>query len=104
VRPHIRPGFFRTAHPSGANAMKSSHHPSRGWRSDRSMRAFDPNSPPQHIRDRCPRCGSPDGVLNLLTSMIRYFTCPHCDCRWHVVLSETVEDVSGDRDVDAAPR
>jgi len=33
---------------------------------------------------RCPRCGALDAVLNLLTSMTRYFVCRRCDCRWEV--------------------
>jgi hypothetical protein len=34
----------------------------------------------------CPRCGAADAVLNLLTSMTRYFACPRCNCRWEVAV------------------
>ncbi len=32
----------------------------------------------------CPRCNAPDGIQRLLTSMVRYYACSHCDCRWEV--------------------
>jgi formate dehydrogenase maturation protein FdhE len=34
--------------------------------------------------ERCPRCGEPNGSLSLLTSMMRYYLCERCECRWHV--------------------
>jgi Zn ribbon nucleic-acid-binding protein len=32
----------------------------------------------------CPRCNTPDGIQRLLTSMVRYYACNHCDFRWQV--------------------
>jgi Zn ribbon nucleic-acid-binding protein len=32
----------------------------------------------------CPRCNTPDGIQRLLTSMVRYYACSHCDFRWQV--------------------
>ena len=32
----------------------------------------------------CPRCNAPDGIQRLLTSMVRYYACSRCDCRWQV--------------------
>ena len=41
--------------------------------------------------DRCPHCGASDAILNLLTSMTRYFACRLCPQRWEVAV------VSADR-------
>lgn len=30
----------------------------------------------------CPRCAAPSPPLALLTSMMRYYACAHCTCRW----------------------
>jgi hypothetical protein len=32
----------------------------------------------------CPRCNAPDGIQRLVTSMVRYYVCGRCDCRWQV--------------------
>jgi hypothetical protein len=32
----------------------------------------------------CPRCNAPEGIQQLLTSMVRYYACGHCDWRWQV--------------------
>jgi hypothetical protein len=36
------------------------------------------------VCDRCPRCSAPCGAPNLLTSMMRYYACARCACRWQV--------------------
>ena len=53
--------------------------------------------PKEH--DRCPRCQAPDAVLNLLTSMTRYFSCDRCDHRWQVaVVADCRQDTLGPGD------
>jgi transcription elongation factor Elf1 len=37
--------------------------------------------------DRCPRCGAPDVVLKLLTSMTRYFACGRCGSMWEISIT-----------------
>ena len=37
---------------------------------------------------RCPRCSTASGLLNLLTSMTRYYVCGRCQCRWQVARVE----------------
>jgi hypothetical protein len=32
----------------------------------------------------CPRCKAPGAIQRLLTSMVRYYLCGHCDWRWQV--------------------
>jgi hypothetical protein len=32
----------------------------------------------------CPRCKAPGAIQRLLTSMVRYYRCGHCDWRWQV--------------------
>lgn len=34
--------------------------------------------------DVCPHCNASCGAPNLLTSMMRYYTCGSCAARWHV--------------------
>ena len=31
----------------------------------------------------CPRCFAPGSTLTLLTSMVRYYTCPSCGGTWN---------------------
>ena len=54
---------------------------------------------PDAARAPCPRCGAPDATLKLLTSMTRYFVCPHCNCRWQVSLADNEhENARGEAD------
>jgi DNA-directed RNA polymerase subunit RPC12/RpoP len=53
------------------------------------MFAFDALAAPQV--SGCPRCSMPFSTLSLLTSMTRYYVCPHCDCRWQVSRVEARE-------------
>ena len=40
----------------------------------------------QPTRDPCPRCGSIDAVMSLLTSSNKYLACLHCRHRWHLAV------------------
>jgi hypothetical protein len=45
------------------------------------IRAAAEATPPANC---CPRCNAPDGIQRLLTSMVRYYVCGRCDCRWQI--------------------
>ena len=38
----------------------------------------------QTVGDACPRCRATGARMTLLTSMVRYFMCDRCQCRWQV--------------------
>jgi hypothetical protein len=44
---------------------------------------------------RCPRCSTASGTLNLLTSMMRYYVCGRCQCRWQVARVEEGNSPAG---------
>ena len=52
---------------------------------------LDTTLPAPNPPDHCPGGCRNSGRLNLLTSMIRYYVCDHCNRRWHVARLDVTE-------------